>query len=236
MHTGCQWKKIPITKNEQNEPKMHYTRVFRVFQRWVENGCFKKIFIHSVEKLFKARMLKSEVIFGDGTATCAKKGGDNLGRNGHKHHKGDKIVAFCDDNCNVLAPFVTAPGNKHESPLLCAALKSLIEIAKEIGMNLASSIISLDGAYDSRDNRKAIFNHGMKPNIKENPRNKKEKRGRKKQFCKEIHKRRFETIERVWAWEDKFKRLLTRFEFKSENHYGLKYLGYGMINLRHFCA
>ena len=74
MHTGCQWKKIPITKNEQNEPKMHYTRVFRVFQRWVENGCFKKIFIHSVEKLFKAKMLKLEVIFGDGTATCAKKG------------------------------------------------------------------------------------------------------------------------------------------------------------------
>jgi hypothetical protein len=32
--------------------------------------------------------------------------------------KGDKIVAFCDRRCNVIAPFVAAPGNRNESPLL----------------------------------------------------------------------------------------------------------------------
>ena len=32
--------------------------------------------------------------------------------------KGDKIVAFCDRRCNVIAPFVSAPGNHNESPLL----------------------------------------------------------------------------------------------------------------------
>ena len=31
--------------------------------------------------------------------------------------KGDKIVAFCDRNCNIIAPFVTAAGNRNESPL-----------------------------------------------------------------------------------------------------------------------
>ena len=50
-----------------------------------------------------------------------------------------------------------------------------------------------------------------------------------------IFRERFRTIERVFAWEDKFRRLLLRFERISAVHYGLKSLGYTMINLRHFC-
>ncbi|WP_267892649.1 hypothetical protein [Candidatus Hamiltonella defensa] len=30
-----------------------------------------------------------------GTTTVAKKGGDNMGYNGHKKVKGNKVVAFC---------------------------------------------------------------------------------------------------------------------------------------------
>jgi len=48
------------------------------------------------------------------------KGGDNLGFSGHKHFKGDKVVAFCDRRCNVIA-FIAAPGNRDESPLLLIA-------------------------------------------------------------------------------------------------------------------
>jgi hypothetical protein len=29
---------------------------------------------------------------------------------GHKKVKGDNVVAFCDRNCNVIGPFVSAPG------------------------------------------------------------------------------------------------------------------------------
>lgn len=43
---------------------------------------------------------------------------------------------------------------------------------------------------------------------------------------------RFRTIERVFAWENKFRRLLLRFERLSPLHYGLKTLAYTMINLR----
>jgi len=42
---------------------------------------------------------------GTGTTTAAKKGGDNLGFSGRKHLKGDKVVAFWDRHCNVIAPF-----------------------------------------------------------------------------------------------------------------------------------
>ena len=150
--------------------------------------------------------------------------------------KGDKVVAFCDRNCNVIAPFVAAPGNRNESPLLQKALPRVTRIAKTVGLNLNNTIVSLDGVYDSRDNRKAIFNRGMVPNIPENQRGRTTpKRGRKRIFEPEIFQERFYTIERVFAWEDKFKRLLLRFERISQLHYALKSLAYTMINLRHFC-
>ena len=76
----------------------------------------------------------------------------------------------------------------------------------------------------------------MIPNINENRRGQKSpKQGRKRLFAPAIFKERFRTIERVFAWEDKFKRLLLRFKQISELHYALKSIAYTMINLRHFC-
>ena len=146
-------------------------------------------------------------------------------------------MALCDKNCNVIAPFVAAPGNRNESVMFIGSLKALKDTIKAIGASITGSILSLDGIYNCRSNRKAIFNSGMTPNINENKRNrKKTKRGRKQKFCQKIFEERFFTIERVFAWEDKFKRLLLRFERKSIHHYALKLLAYAMINLRHFCT
>ena len=146
-------------------------------------------------------------------------------------------MAICDRNCNVITPFIKAPGNRNETVLLTPALKNLVNAAKSIGLEIKNSIMSLDGGYSSNKNRKSIFNLGMKPNIPENQRNrKKPKRGRKQIFDKKIFEERFRTIERVFAWEDKFKRLLLRFEIKSIHHYAMKTIAYSMINLRHFCG
>jgi len=53
-------------------------------------------------------------------------------------------------------------------------------------VDLRGAYLNLDGGFDSRHNRKLIFNAGLIPNIKENPRNRKTpKRGRKRFFNKE---------------------------------------------------
>ena len=95
---------------------------------------------------------------------------------------------------------------------------------------------NLDGGFDSTRNRKCIFNAGLIPNIPENPRNRKRtKRGRKR-FCNAvIHALRMR-VERTFAWEDKFKRLLLRFERIQQRHYGMKLMAYTLINLRGFCG
>ena len=125
---------------------------------------------------------------------------------------------------------------RSESPLLREALPQLSQIARAIGMDLQGAIVSLDGVYDCRANRKAIFNRGMVPNIPEKPRGRKSsKRGRKRRFDPAIFEKRFRTIERVFAWEDKCHRLLLRFERISDVHYAFKTLAYTMINLRLYC-
>jgi len=75
----------------------------------------------------------------------------------------------------------------------------------KVGLDLNQTIFSWNGVYHSRANRKAIFNRGMIPNIPENPRGRKTpKRGCKGIFSPAFFQERFQTIERVFAWEDKF--------------------------------
>ncbi len=236
IHTGMQWENIPIDKRGDGQQEIHYTRIFRIYQRWVGDGSLKCIFENSVMHLFENNLLDLSVLHGDGSLTSAKKGGDLLGYSGHKHFKGEKIVAVVDRNVNVIAPYTRAPANKNESPLFSFALTNIKKIINFIGASITGSFASLDGAYDSRKNRKLIFNAGMIPNIPENKRNRKKcKRGVGRLFSKELFQERFQTIERLFAWEDKFKRLLLRFERKSDNHFGMKLIAYTMINLRHFC-
>lgn len=74
MHTGCQWEELPIEKDKFGKPEIHYTRLFRIFQRWLNDGCFDNIFVGSVSELFKHNLLDTKVIHGDGSTTVAKKG------------------------------------------------------------------------------------------------------------------------------------------------------------------
>jgi hypothetical protein len=128
-----------------------------------------------------------------------------------------------------------APVNEADTVLLPDGLKALKRVARLTGLALEGAYLNLDGGFDSKRNRKVIFNAGLIPNVKENPRNRKTpKRGRKRLFNKAIHALR-DRVERTFAWEDKFKRLLLRFEHIQRRHYGMKLMAYTLINLRGFC-
>ena len=120
--------------------------------------------------------------------------------------------------------------------LLPKSLNTLKQVAKEVGLDLRGAYLNLDGGFDSARNRKCIFNAGLIPNIKDNPRHRKTtKRGRKRLFNEAMHALRMR-VERTFAWEDKFKRLLLCFEHIQQRHYGMKLMAYTLINLREFCG
>jgi len=141
-----------------------------------------------------------------------------------------------DNHGDVLSPWPVAPVNTSDMVLLPEGLKSLKLVAKKVGLDLTGAYLNLDSGVDSKHNRKCIFNAGMIPNITENPRHRKStKRGRKRLFNEAMHALRTR-VDRTFAWEDKFKRLLLRFERIQQRHYGMKLLAYTLINLRSFCV
>jgi len=115
-------------------------------------------------------------------------------------------------------------------------LKALQAVAKEVGRDLRGVYFHLEGGFDSTHNRTCMFNAAMIPTIKENARNRKgTKRGRKR-LCKAASQALRMRVERPFAWDDTCRRLLLRFERIQQRPYGMKLLGYTMINLRVFCG
>jgi hypothetical protein len=82
---------------------------------------------------------------------------------------------------------------------LRGALPQLARTARTVGLDLRGTMESLDGVYACRQNRKAIFNRDMVPNINPNSRGRtRPKRGRKSRFDPVIFEERFRTIERLF--------------------------------------
>lgn len=236
LYTGMQWKCLPVPTDRDGKSQIHYTTVYRAFAKWTDDGSIENAFVASVGHLAHHHRLDLSVLHGDGTNTVAKKGGDGIGYSGHKHQRGEKVIAIIDNNGYILSPLPVAPVNRADTVLLPAGLKALKRVAKRTGLSLHRSYLNLDGGFDSKSNRKVIFNAEMIPNIPENPRNRKHaKRGRKRLFNAAIHTLR-DRVERTFAWEDKFKRLLLRFEHIQQRHYGMKLMAYTLINVRHFCG
>lgn len=236
LYTGAQWKMLPIPKDEEGKPVIHYTQIYRNFARWSEDGSLEAVFINSVAHLAAEKRLDLSVLHADGNNTIAKKGGDKVGFSGYKHQKGEKILAIIENNGYVIAPLAAAPVNESDMTLLPAAFSQLKMIINLLGLIIAGAIFNLDAGFDSKHNRKLVRRLKCQPNIKENPRGrKKPKRGRKRFFDAIIYKLRFR-VERTFAWEDKFRRLTVRWEHIHSRHLAFHLIAFSLINLRDFCA
>jgi transposase len=136
LYTGMPWKCLPVPKDSHGKPAIHYTTVYKVFARWADDGSLEDAFIASVKHLADHHHLDLRVLHGDGTNTVAKKGGDGIGYSGHKHQKGEKVIAIIDNNGYVLAPLPVAPVNEADTILLPEGLKGLKRVAKLTGLVL----------------------------------------------------------------------------------------------------
>ena len=74
LYTGMQWKCLPVPKDHDGNPEIHYTTVYKVFAKWADDGSLEHAFIASVEHLADHKQLDLSVLHGDGTNTVAKKG------------------------------------------------------------------------------------------------------------------------------------------------------------------
>jgi transposase len=102
LYTGMQWKCLPVPRADDGTSVIHYTTIYKVFAKWSDDGSLAQAFIASVRHLGEQHHLDLSILHGDGSNTVAKKDGDGIGYSGHKHQKGEKVIAIVHNNGFVL--------------------------------------------------------------------------------------------------------------------------------------
>jgi transposase len=82
LYTGMQWKCLPVPKDANGKPAIHYTTVYKVFAKWADDGSLWQAFVASVRHLAAEKQLDLSVLHGDGSNTVAKKGAMASGSRG----------------------------------------------------------------------------------------------------------------------------------------------------------
>ena len=65
---------MPIPKDPNGKPAIHYTSVYRAFATWAHDGSLEQTFMASVAHLSAEKHLDLGVLHGDGTNTVAPTG------------------------------------------------------------------------------------------------------------------------------------------------------------------
>jgi transposase len=108
LYTGMQWKCLPVPLACDGTAMIHYTTIYKIFAKWSDDGSLDRAFFASVRHRAEQHHLDLRVLHGDGSNAVAKKGGDGIGYSGHKHQKGEKVLAIVDNDGFVLAPLPVA--------------------------------------------------------------------------------------------------------------------------------
>jgi transposase len=233
LHTGCQWEQLPLEPDPADPEKkeLSWHAVYYHFRKWSRDGSLEKVWHGSIMTI-AADLNLSELNL-DGSHVIAKKGGQSVAYQGRKKAKTTNILPITDGEGFIVASTGLMAGNHNDAYHLKAHLQTAFKAMKRLGLHFQGAFFNADKAFDTQEARKTCFNHGLIPNMDENKRNRKApKRGRKRLFNAEIYQHRF-TCERTFAWVDKFKSLLVRFERKDAYFLGAHFIAFAMINLRH---
>lgn len=233
LHTGCQWYQLPIEADPTcpEKKEISYHAIYYHFRKWSRDGSLHKVWKGSIMTV--APDLNLSELNLDGSHAIAKKGGESVAYQGRKKAKTTNILPITDGNGYIIASTGLLAGNHNDAYHLKPHLQTIFKFLKRLGLDISGAFFNGDKAFDTKAARKTCFNHGLIPNIDENKRNRKgTKRGRKRLFNAEVYKHRF-TSERSFAWIDKFRALLLRFDRRDVYFLGAHYIAFTLINLRH---
>jgi hypothetical protein len=146
------------------------------------------------------------------------------------------VLAIADNRGNIVAPFEVRPVNIHDIRLFEKSFENLLETADDLNLDITGTYLTLDSGFDSARNKVLIREAEMIPAIKPNIGARKDRR---KIYAildafeplKPIYKERV-NIERCFAWEDSYRKMVVRYEKLQCTFMGFRYLAYSMINFR----
>jgi len=220
LRTGIQWNALPREMGASST-------VHERFQEWERTGLFEKLWRVGLAEYEELEGIEWEWQSVDGVMTKAPLGRGASGPNPtDRAKKGVKRSLLTDGNGIPLAVVVDG-ANRNDDKLLAATLDGIVVArpASEGEEEESAEHLCLDAGYDSEVVREEVELRGYEAHIRPR-RDKKEKRSEeedKKQHHPGAKARRW-VVERTHSWLNRSRRLLVRWEKKTENYLAFVHL------------
>lgn len=208
FRTGCQWKALP--------PELcPGSTAHDYFQDWVNRGVFEELWALALEEYDDVQGLDWEWQSADGAMTKAPLGGPETGPNPTDRGKSGTKRSVLTDAEGIPVGAAVGGANVPDKTLLKPTLEHAEEIAPEVPDDVEENLC-LDKGYDYPDIPELVEEvYCYTAHIRS--------RGEEaRELRKEAgEKARRWVAERVHSWLNRFRRILTRWEKKSENYFAL---------------
>ena len=217
LRTGIQWNALPRQMGASSTVHDRY-------QEWERLGFF--------EQLWRAGLLEYEELEGiewewqaiDGAMTKAPLGRGASGKNPTDRAKMGTKRSMLTDGAGIPLAMAVEGANRHDSRLLVATLDGLVVArpALEGEEDSPEQHLCLDAAYDSEPVRQELEARSYEPHI--SPAEEKKRSERKRARQHPGGRARRWVVERTHSWLNRSRRLLVRWEKKTENYLGFIHL------------
>jgi putative transposase len=206
LRTGCQWKAIPCELCPGSTSHDY-------FQEWVEAGVFEELWALALEEYDDVKGLDWEWQSADGAMTKAPLGGENTGPNPTDRGKSGVKRSVLTEGAGIPVGLAVGGANVPDKTLLPPTLEQSEAIAPDVPDEVEENLC-LDKGYDYDDVRvlvEEIYRYTAHIRARgEEARELRREAGEKA--------RRW-VVERTHGWLNRFRRILIRWEKKSENYF-----------------
>ena len=217
LRTGCQWKAAP--REFGSGSSLH-----RYFQEFARRGVFRKLWKYLLRRYDELRGIQWTWQSLDGSMTKAPLGGEKTGRNPTDRGKLGVKRSVLTDGRGVPLGVAVAGANVHDQKLFAATLGS-IPVRRPKPTARKPQHLCCDKGFDADTIRRQAKRRCYRPHIRsrgEEQVRKRRRGGRARRWV----------VERIASWMNRFRRILVRWEKKSENYLAMLHLTFTYITWR----
>jgi len=219
LRTGIQWNALP---REMGASSTVHDR----YQEWERLGFFEELWRAGLAEYEELEGIEWEWQALDGAMTKAPLGRGATGKNPTDRAKMGTKRSMLTDGAGIPLAVAVEGANRHDSKLLVATLDGVVVARpapeEEEGTDSQKQHLCLDAAYDSELVREELEVRGYEAHI--SPADKKKRSERKEALQHLGGRARRWVVERTHSWLNRSRRLLVRWEKKTENYLGFIHL------------
>lgn len=219
LRTGCQWSALNQTTFC---PK---STAHDRFQEWVAAGVFLRLWRAGGQQYDELFGLDWEWLSMDGAMTKAPLGGERTGRNPTDRGKSGVKRSVLTEGHGVPVGLAVDGANRHDMKLVRETIQSIV-VERPQPTDDKPQGVCLDKGYDFTEVRATLAEFSFTAHIKA--------RGDEAREMREeaVKRARRWVVERTHSWMNRFRRLLIRWDKKSENYLGFLHFACALIAFR----